>query len=115
MGRRKPTQGPGFGSSGSRGMASQRGLTHAPHETAAVTATEDVAAPLDTTEDSGGDVHIALGSAAPTLKQPSVSYIVVDEELNEQLHSESPRQATMSVTHSSKCFFFHTYCVVHFI
>ena len=39
------------------------------------------------TED-GGDVHVALTPTAPA--QSRISYIVVDGDLNEQLHSDSP-------------------------
>ena len=54
--------------------------------TAAATVEGGVAPP--NTTDSSGDVHVVLPPAART--KPQVSYIVVDEDLNEQQHSDSP-------------------------
>ncbi len=65
--------------------------THTPSMvTAPTTATsnegESNASATAITED-GGDVHVALTLAAPAQR---ASYIVVDGDLNEQLHSDSP-------------------------
>ena len=64
-----------------------------PFTSTAALGTEGIAAaPPNTTDDAeDNDVHVALHPVAPApVRPPCVSYIVVDEELNEQLHSDSP-------------------------